>query len=183
MDVASHAPQAGRTTPPASDRALPRRPPACLGAVRLDPLQVGVAALGPQCKATRPATRRVRRMTDDTPTPKRLAAARRLMPASAAAKACSRRCMESGLPISSPNVCDGVMNRSCRIMEIPPRSTLAGKRSRHRAHNQKMTVAAMQIALMKVWAQRWYRVAMRRQSLSLPNMRSMRLRCLQMSAL
>ena len=45
-------------------------------------------------------------------------------------------------------------------------------------HNQKMTVAAIQIALMKVWAQRSYRVAMRRQSLSLPNMRSMRLRCL-----
>ena len=45
-------------------------------------------------------------------------------------------------------------------------------------HNQKMTVAAMQMALMKVWAQRSYRVAMRRQSLSLPNIRSMRLRCL-----
>ena len=45
-------------------------------------------------------------------------------------------------------------------------------------YNQKMTVAAMQMALMKVWAQRSYRVAMRRQSLSLPNMRSMRLRCL-----
>jgi hypothetical protein len=29
-----------------------------------------------------------------------------------------------------------------------------------------MTVAAMQIALMKAWAQRSYRVAMRRQSLS-----------------
>src|SRR5688572_14920291 len=50
--------------------------------------------------------------------------------------------------------------------------------TRLRTHNQKMTVAAMQMALMKVWAQRSYRVAMRRQSLSLPNMRSMRLRCL-----
>ena len=50
--------------------------------------------------------------------------------------------------------------------------------TRLRTHNQKMTVAAMQMALMKVWAQRSYRVAMRRQSLSLPNMRSIRLRCL-----
>ncbi len=50
--------------------------------------------------------------------------------------------------------------------------------SRLRTHNQKMTVAAMQMALMKVWAQRSYRVAMRRQSLRLPNMRSIRLRCL-----
>jgi len=49
---------------------------------------------------------------------------------------------------------------------------------RLRTHNQKMTVAAMQMALMKVWAQRSYLVAMRRQSLSLPNMRSIRLRCL-----
>jgi hypothetical protein len=49
---------------------------------------------------------------------------------------------------------------------------------RLRTHNQNMTVAAMQIALMKVWAQRSYRVAILRQSLSLPNMRSMRLRCL-----
>jgi hypothetical protein len=39
-----------------------------------------------------------------------------------------------------------------------------------------MTDAAMQIALMKVCAQRSYLVAMRRQSLSLPTMRSMRLR-------
>jgi hypothetical protein len=51
-------------------------------------------------------------------------------------------------------------------------------RPRLRTHNQKMTVAAMQMALMNVWAQRSYRVAMRRQSLSLPNMRSMRFRCL-----
>jgi hypothetical protein len=50
--------------------------------------------------------------------------------------------------------------------------------ARLRTHNQKMTAAAMQMALMKVWAQRSYRVAMRRQSLSLPNMRSTRLRCL-----
>jgi hypothetical protein len=52
------------------------------------------------------------------------------------------------------------------------------RQARLRTHNQKMTVAAMQMALMKVWAQRSYRVAMRRQSLSLPNIRSMRLRCL-----
>jgi hypothetical protein len=37
-------------------------------------------------------------------------------------------------------------------------------------HSQKMTVAAMQMADMKVWAHRSYRVCMRRQSLSLPNM-------------
>lgn len=49
---------------------------------------------------------------------------------------------------------------------------------RLRTHNQKMTVAAMQMALMKVWAHRSYRVAMRRQSFSLPNIRSTRLRCL-----
>ena len=36
--------------------------------------------------------------------------------------------------------------------------------------SQKMTAAAMQMAEKKVWAHRWYRVAMRRQSLSLPNM-------------
>ncbi|MFT4795166.1 MAG: hypothetical protein ACJAVR_004210 [Paracoccaceae bacterium] len=41
-----------------------------------------------------------------------------------------------------------------------------------------MTVAAMQMALMNVWAQRSYLVATLRQSLSLPNMRSTRLRCL-----
>jgi hypothetical protein len=41
-----------------------------------------------------------------------------------------------------------------------------------------MTAVAMQMALMKVWAQRLYLVAILRQSLSLPNMRSTRLRCL-----
>ena len=46
--------------------------------------------------------------------------------------------------------------------------------TRLRTHNQKMTVAAMQMA--KVWAPRSYRVAMRRQSLILPNMCSTRLR-------
>ena len=49
---------------------------------------------------------------------------------------------------------------------------------RLRTHNQKLTVAAMQMALKNVCAQRSYRVAMRRQSLSLPNRRSMRLRLL-----
>ncbi len=44
--------------------------------------------------------------------------------------------------------------------------------------SQKMTVAAMQIAEKKVWAQRSYRVWTRRQSLILPNMFSMRWRCL-----
>jgi HEAT repeat protein len=44
--------------------------------------------------------------------------------------------------------------------------------------NQKMTVAAMQMALMNVWAQRSYLVAILRQSLSLATMRSTRLRCL-----
>jgi hypothetical protein len=38
-------------------------------------------------------------------------------------------------------------------------------------------VAAIAMALMKAWAQRSYLVAIRRQSLSLSNMRSMRLRC------
>ena len=64
---------------------------------------------------------------------------------------------------------------------LPPDVTIARSgqpRGPLRTHNQKMTVAAMQMALMKVWAQRSYRVAMRRQSLSLPNIRSMRLRCL-----
>ena len=36
-----------------------------------------------------------------------------------------------------------------------------------------MTVAAMQMVLKKVWAHRSYRVAIRRQSLILSNMRSM----------
>ena len=40
---------------------------------------------------------------------------------------------------------------------------------RLRTHNQKITAAAMQMALWKVCAQRSYRVAARRQSLSLPN--------------
>ena len=56
-------------------------------------------------------------------------------------------------------------------------AALAGQFIRLRTYNQKITVAAMQIALMKVWAHRSYRVAMRRQSLSLPNMRSIRFRC------
>ena len=76
---------------------------------------------------------------------------------------------------------------ACRMHLASARDTLIRSTSGHavsarmprlRTHNQKMTVAAMQIALMKVWAQRSYRVAMRRQSLSLPNMRSIRLRCL-----
>ncbi|MFT6063233.1 MAG: hypothetical protein ACJAVR_003299 [Paracoccaceae bacterium] len=40
-----------------------------------------------------------------------------------------------------------------------------------------MMVATMQLALMNVWAQRSKRVAILRQSLSLSNMRSTRLRC------
>ena len=43
-------------------------------------------------------------------------------------------------------------------------------------HNQKMTVAARAMAEKKVFGQRSYRVATRLQSLSLPNMISMRLR-------
>ena len=43
-------------------------------------------------------------------------------------------------------------------------------------HIQKMRITAMQMALKKVCAHRSYLVAMRRQSLSQPNMRSMRLR-------
>ena len=43
--------------------------------------------------------------------------------------------------------------------------------------SQKMTAAAMQIADMKVWAHRSYRVWMRRQSLRLPNMFSILCRC------
>jgi hypothetical protein len=49
---------------------------------------------------------------------------------------------------------------------------------RLKTHNQNMTVAAVQMALMKMWAHRSWRVAMRRQSSSLPNMRSTRVRCL-----
>jgi hypothetical protein len=45
-------------------------------------------------------------------------------------------------------------------------------------HNQKITAAAMQMADMKVWAQRSYRVWMRRQSLIRPNMFSILWRCL-----
>ena len=37
-------------------------------------------------------------------------------------------------------------------------------------HSQKITAAAMAMADMNVWAQRSYRVWMRRQSLSFPNM-------------
>ncbi|MFT4795643.1 MAG: hypothetical protein ACJAVR_004079 [Paracoccaceae bacterium] len=48
---------------------------------------------------------------------------------------------------------------------------------RLRTHNQNKTVAAMQMALMNVWAHRSYRAATLRQSLSIPNMRSTRLRC------
>ena len=43
-------------------------------------------------------------------------------------------------------------------------------------HNQKMMVAARRMAERKVSGHRSYRVATRRQSLSLPNMISMRLR-------
>ena len=39
-----------------------------------------------------------------------------------------------------------------------------------------MTVAAMQMALKKVWAHLSYRMAMRRQSFNLPNIRSTRFR-------
>ncbi|MFT4792254.1 MAG: hypothetical protein ACI9ZM_000390 [Paracoccaceae bacterium] len=53
----------------------------------------------------------------------------------------------------------------------------SGTYARLRTHNQNMTVAAMQMALMNVWAHRSYRVAILRQSLSLPNLRSTRLRC------
>lgn len=67
--------------------------------------------VSPPCAfgAKQPVARRVasHRMTDETPTPKRLAAARRLIPASTAAKARARRSMESGLPISNPNICVG----------------------------------------------------------------------------
>jgi hypothetical protein len=69
-------------------------------------------------------------MTDDAPTPNRRAAARRLIPASTAAKARRRRSMESGLPISNPNICDGLLNHGCRLKGIPPRFTSAGKRSK-----------------------------------------------------
>jgi hypothetical protein len=44
--------------------------------------------------------------------------------------------------------------------------------------SQKMTAAAMQIAEKWAWAQRSYRVWMRLQSLSLPNMFSILWRCL-----
>ena len=50
--------------------------------------------------------------------------------------------------------------------------------TRLRTHNQKITEAAMQMALKKVWAQRSYRMAIRRQSLRRSNRRSMRLRLL-----
>ncbi|MEM8758849.1 MAG: hypothetical protein AAGE83_00805 [Pseudomonadota bacterium] len=56
-------------------------------------------------------------MTDDTPTPNRLVAARWLMPASTAAKARARRSMESGVPI--PNICDGELSHALRSMGIP----------------------------------------------------------------
>jgi hypothetical protein len=48
-----------------------------------------------------------RRLTADTPTQKRLAVARRLMPASTAAKARARSSMESGLLIPKLNICSG----------------------------------------------------------------------------
>ena len=45
-------------------------------------------------------------------------------------------------------------------------------------HIQKMTIAAITMADMKVWAQRSYRVAMRRQSLRRQKLRSMMFRLL-----
>ena len=48
--------------------------------------------------------------------------------------------------------------------------------ARVRTHNQNMTVAARAIAERKTFGHRSYRVETRRQSLSLPNIRSMRLR-------
>ena len=47
-------------------------------------------------------------------------------------------------------------------------------RFRTHSRNQKMTVAAMQMAEKQVWAQRSYRVAMRRQSFRRPKVFSMR---------
>jgi hypothetical protein len=41
-----------------------------------------------------------------------------------------------------------------------------------------MMVETMQLAVMEMWAQRSKRMAMRRQSLSFPNKRPTRLRCL-----
>ncbi len=67
--------------------------------------------MSPPCVfgAKPPVARRAasQRMTDDTETPKRPAAARRLMPVSTAAKARARRPIESGLPIPKPNTCSG----------------------------------------------------------------------------
>ena len=65
-----------------------------------------------------------------------------------------------------------------RLVRVQRMTCKWGSCSRLRTHNQNMTVAAIAMALMNAWAQRSYRVATRRQSLSLPNMRSIRLRCL-----
>jgi len=81
-------------------------------------------ALGAKLPVARRAA--TQRMTDDTPTPKRFAAARRLMPASTAAKARVRRSMESGLPISNPNICDGELNHGWSVMGIPSDSRRPG---------------------------------------------------------
>ena len=59
-------------------------------------------------------------MTDDTPTPKRFAAARRLIPASTAAKARARRSIESGLPIPKPIICFGWTESRHRPAGNPP---------------------------------------------------------------
>jgi hypothetical protein len=64
------------------------------------------------------------------------------------------------------------------LADQTPAKAFATMPSRLRTHSQNMKVAAMQLALMNGWAQRSKRVAILRQSLSLPNMRSIRLRCL-----
>jgi len=71
-----------------------------------------------------------------------------------------------------------------RYVELNPVRARLARRARDwrwsctrlRAHNQYMTIVAMTTAAMKFRASLSYRVAMRRQSLSRPNVRSMTLR-------
>ena len=81
------------------------------------------------------------------------------------------------------------LSRPCGVWEIPPLgkggggySEQDGRLTRVRPHNQQGRVAARQRARKNVWAQRSERVALRRQSVSRSNRRSMRLRCLKSAA-
>lgn len=90
---------------------------ACRASIRRD-------RISPPCGfgAKPPVSRRCasQRITDDTDTPKRPAAARRLIPASTAASARALKSIDSGLPISLPPIsASGAENQNHAALGIP----------------------------------------------------------------